>query len=79
MQCYPLTNFEIQKYFQNNVYLIALELNTFQKKLKKCRGNKNIMTNIYRIQASDSMIYGTFYIGFIDFILNDKSLLDCTN
>ena len=79
MQCYPLTNFEIQKYFQNNVYLIALELNTFQKKLKKCRGNKNIMTNIYRIQASDSMIYGTFYIGFIDFILNGKSLLDCTN
>ena len=33
-------------------------------------GNKNIMTNIsniYRTQANDSIMYGYFRIGFIDF------------
>ena len=39
--------------------------------------NKNIITNIYRIQAYDSIIYGYFCIKFIDFML--KSLLEHTN
>ena len=39
--------------------------------------NKNIITNIYRIQAYDSIIYGYFCIEFIDFML--KSLLEHTN
>ena len=56
--------------------LIALELNIFQKKFI---GNKNIITNIYRIQAYDSMMCGYFCIGFIDFVLKGKILLDCTN
>ena len=38
--------------------------------------NKNIMTNIYRIQAYDSIIRGYFCIGFIDFMLKGKTLLD---
>ena len=38
-------------------------------------GNKNITANIYRIQAYNSIIYGYFCIGFIDFMLNGKSLL----
>ena len=42
-------------------------------------GNKNIITNIYRIQAYDSMMCGYFCIGFIDFILKGKSLLVYTN
>ena len=41
--------------------------------------NKNIMTNIYRIQAYDSIIRGYFCIGFIDFMLKGKTLLDQTN
>ena len=36
------------------------------------------MTNIYRIQAYDSTMCGYFCIGFIDFMLNGKSLLDYT-
>ena len=36
--------------------LLALELNTFQKKFKKLIDEKNIMTNIYRIQANDSVM-----------------------
>ena len=38
--------------------LTALELNTLQKKIKKSIGNKNIITNIYRIQAFDSIMCG---------------------
>ena len=41
--------------------------------------NKNIITNIYRIQANDSIMCGYFCTGFIDFILKGKSLLDYTN
>ena len=37
------------------------------------------MTNIYRIQACNSRMCGYFSIGFIDFMLKGKSLLDCTN
>ena len=48
------------------------------KEIKKFIGNKNIITNIYRIQAYDSMC-GYSSIGFIDFMLKDKSLLDYTN
>ena len=42
-------------------------------------GNKNIITNVSRIQAYDSIMHGYFCIGFIDFILKGKSLLDSTN
>ena len=47
--------------------LIALELSTFQKKFKKIKGNRNIVTNIYRIQAYDSIMCGYFCMGFIYF------------
>ena len=40
---------------------------------------KNITTNIYRIQAYDSIICGYFCTGFIDFLLKDKSLLEYKN
>ena len=49
--------------------LIDLELNIFLKEIKKIRGNKSIMTNSYRIQTHDSIMYGYFCTGFIDFML----------
>ena len=48
------------------------------KEIRKFIGNKNAKTNIYRIQAYD-LICGYFCIGFIDFMLKGKSLLDYTN
>ena len=39
----------------------------------------NIITDIYRIQAYDSIMCGYFCIGFIDFMLKAKSLLEYTN
>ena len=41
--------------------------------------NKNIKTNIFRIQAYDSIMCGHFCIGFLDFMLAGKKLTDYTN
>ena len=59
--------------------MTVFQLNIFQKKLKKAIQNKNITTNICRIQAYDSIMFGYFNIGFIDFMLKGKSLLKYAN
>ena len=59
--------------------MIALELNI--KEIKKFTGNKNVsyyIQQMNRIQANDSIMCGYFCIGFIDFMLKGKSLLDYT-
>ena len=58
--------------------MINLEVNIFRNKLENSF-EKNILTNIYRIQAYDSIMCGYFYIGFINFLLIGKSLLEYTN
>ena len=119
---HPLTNFEIQKYFQNEpefngvylrsnlakiknvthvinlhefksigthwmalyvinnnvTYFNSFEIEHITKEIKKFIRNKNIITNIFRIQAHDLMC-GYFYIGFVDFMLEGQRLLDYTN
>ena len=42
------------------------------KEIKKFIGNKNIVTNIYIVQAHDSIMWGFFCIGFIDLLLRGK-------
>ena len=49
------------------------------KEIKKYIGNKNIITNTYRVPAYDSIMYRYFCIGFIDLMLKGKSLLEYTN
>ena len=41
--------------------------------------NKNTITNIFKIQAYDSIMCGYFYIGFINFMLAGKTLTEYTN
>ena len=41
--------------------------------------NKNIKTNIFRTQAYDSIMWGSFCIGFIDFMLAGKTLTEYKN
>ena len=41
--------------------------------------NKNNKTNIFRMQAYDSIMCGYFCIGFIDFMLAGKTLTEYTN
>ena len=119
MLSHPLTNFEIQKYYQNEpifngvysrdnlprikdgAYVINLDeysdigthwislcvqnndvtyFDTFwvehiPEEIKTFINNKNIKTNIFRIQGYDSIMSGYFCIGFIDFMLARKTYL----
>ena len=123
MPLHPLTNFEIQKYYENETkfngvysrnnlskkkdgaYIINLDeyesigthwivlyvnikivtyfdscgVEHIPKEIRKFIGKRNIITNVYRIQAYDSLMCGYFCIRFIDFILKGKSLLEYTN
>ena len=116
MLSYPLTNFKIQKYFQNGPkfngvysrnnlpeirggeYIIQLDEyesvgnhwiapyvndgNGTQLVMQHtliAMGNKNIVTNICSIQAYILIMCGYFCVGFIDFMLKSKSLLDYTS
>ena len=45
---------------------------------KEFIGNKNIETNIFKIQTYDSVMCGYFCIGFVDFMLAGKALTDFT-
>ena len=53
-----------------------LKISTPQKKIN---GKQNIIRNIYRIQPYNSIMCVYFCIGFIDFMLKGKGLLDYTN
>ena len=123
MPSHPLTNFEIQKYYQNEpkfngvysrnnlskikdgmfiinldqyewigthcivlhvndnnlTYLDSFEVEYIPKEISKRIRNKNIITNIYRIQEYDSVMCKYFCIGFIDLTLKDKGFLEYTN
>ena len=59
--------------------LTVLELNMFLKKIKKIIGHKNMKTNIFRIQANNSIMCGYFCIGFIGLMLAGKTLIDFTS
>ena len=49
------------------------------KEIKKFIGNKSIISNIYRMQACDSIICGYFCIPLIEFMVKCKKLLYYTN
>ena len=57
---------------KNVTYLDSLGVEHIPKEIKNFIGNKNITTNIYRMQAHDSIMCGYFCIGFIDFMLKVK-------
>ena len=63
----------------NVTYFDSSGVEYIPKEIKKFIGNNNIKVNIYRILANDSSMCGYFCIGFIDFMLKSKSLLDYTN
>ena len=123
MPLHLLTNFEIQKYYQNEsrfnsvyprndlpekikngayvinlneyanigthqialccnrseiVYFDSFGVEHVPEEIKEFVGNKNIIANIFRVQANNSVMCGYFCIGFIDFMLADKKLTDFT-
>ena len=68
-------------YAQNNnvTYIDGFEVEHITKEIIKFIKNRNINTNISRIQAYDSMMCGYFCNGFIDFMFKGKTLTEYTN
>ena len=64
---------------KNVTYFDSFGVENISKEIKKFIGNKNTTKIIYRIQAYDSIMCKYFCIGFIEFMLKDKSLLDYKN
>ena len=64
---------------KNVTYFDSFGVENIPKEIRKFIGNNNITTNIYRIQGYDSILCGYFCIGFIDFMLKGRSLLEYTN
>ena len=60
-------------------YFDSFGVKHIPKEIKKFIGNRNITTNIFRTQAYNSIMCGYFCIGFTDFMLKGKSLLDYAN
>ena len=64
---------------KNIIYFDSFGLEHIPKEIMKFIRNKNVITNIYRIQTYGLIICRYFCTGFIDFMLNGKSLLDYIN
>ena len=64
---------------KTGTYFDSFGVEHISKEIMKFIDNKNIITNIFRIQAYDSMMWGYFSIGFINFMLNGNSLTDFNN
>ena len=69
---------------RNSLNYFALNVNAFWvkrilKEIRKFIGNENIIANIYKIQAYDSIVYRYICIGFVDFKLKGNNLLKPTN
>ena len=68
-------------YVKNNnvAYFDIFGVEHIPKEIIKFMKNKNIRTNIFRIQAYDSIMCGYFCIAFIDFMVKSKSSTDYAN
>ena len=70
---YKQTNNEV-------VYFDSFGIEHIPEEIKKIIGNnKDIKTNIFRLHAYNSIMCGYFCIGFIDFMLASKNLVDFTS
>ena len=64
---------------KNVTYFDSFGVEHIPKEIKAFINNKNIKTNIFRIQAYDSIMCGYFCTGFIDFMLAGNILTEFTN
>ena len=60
-------------------YFDSFRVEHIPKEIRTFINNKNIKTNIFRIQVFDSVTCGYFCIGFIDFMLAGKTLTEFKN
>ena len=62
----------------NIVYFDSFGVEHVSEEIKEFVGDKNIKSNIFEVQANDSVMCGYFWTGFIDFMLAGKKLADYT-
>ena len=65
--------------YQNCDILYSFGGKHIPKEIKHFINNKDIIANVLRIQAYDSIMCGYFCIGFIDFMFKSNSLTEFTN
>ena len=61
------------------VYFDSFGVEHIPKEVNKFIRSKEIKSNIFRIQAYDSIMRGYFFIELINYMLKGKKLLDYTN
>ena len=61
------------------IYFDSFGIEHIPREINKFIGNKNVISNIFRIQAYDSIMCGYFCIEFINYMLKGKTLLYYTN
>ena len=64
---------------KNVTYFDSFGVKHIPKEIKIFIDKSIIVTNIFGIQANDSVMCGYFCIRFIDFMLKGKTLTDFTN
>ena len=60
------------------IYFDSFGVEYIPKEIMNKIGNKNIKSNIFRIQDNSSIMCGYFCILFIEYMLNNKTLTDYT-
>ena len=63
----------------NIIYFDSFGVKHVPREVKKFSKSENVIANVNRTQAYDSIMCGYFCIKFIDFMLKGKVLLDYTN
>ena len=68
-------------FMKNNevIYFDSFGVEYVPKEIMEKIGNRNIKTNIFRIQDNNSIMCGYFCILFIGYMLNNKTLTHFTN
>ena len=61
------------------VYFNSFDVEHVPEGIKGFVGNKNIITNIFGVQANNSVMCRYFCIGFIDFMLAGNKMTDFTS
>ena len=71
----------IALYVKNNnaTYFDSFGVEHIPREIKIFIKNENIKTNIFRIQACESIMCGYFYIGFINVMFKGKTFTGYTN
>ena len=61
------------------IYFDSIGVEHIPKEIMERTKNKNIKTNIFKIQNYNSIMCGYFWILFIEYVLNKKALTDFTS